>query len=138
MKALSVRAPWWWFILHGGKDVENRNWGTNFRGTIYLHAGKWWNEAEIREDLLSIERTIGVLNIPVAHPDAWLKPGCGCLVGKVDIVGCVDGNARPLFRPPWFEGRYGICLKNPMAFPKPIPFKGALGFFEVPDEIVRM
>lgn len=36
MKALSVRAPWWWFILHAAKDIENRDWSTRFRGTVYL------------------------------------------------------------------------------------------------------
>ena len=40
MKALSVRAPWWWFILNCGKDVENRTWKTDFRGRILLHASK--------------------------------------------------------------------------------------------------
>ena len=50
MKALSVRAPWWWAILHCGKDIENRDWYTNFRGTIYLHAGKFWRPREIEED----------------------------------------------------------------------------------------
>ena len=39
MKALSVRAPWWWAILHG-KPVENRDWHTNFRGVVLLHASK--------------------------------------------------------------------------------------------------
>ena len=42
MKALSVRAPWWWAILHG-KPVENRDWQTNYRGEVLLHASKWWN-----------------------------------------------------------------------------------------------
>ena len=37
MKALSVRAPWWWAILHG-KPVENRDWYTRVRGRVALHA----------------------------------------------------------------------------------------------------
>lgn len=130
MKALSVRAPWWWFILHGGKDIENRDWPTKFRGTIYLHVGKWWNEAEVRGDLLDIERIVGAVNMPVAHPDSWLKPSCGCIVGKVDIVDCVRESSSP-----WFFGELGFVLANPVAFAKPIPFKGALGFFEVPDDV---
>lgn len=130
MKALSVRAPWWWFILHGGKDIENRDWPTKFRGTIYLHVGKWWNEAEIRDDLLDIERIVGAVNMPVAHPDSWLKPFCGCIVGKVDIADCVRESDSP-----WFFGDFGFVLANPVALSKPIPFKGALGFFEIPDDV---
>lgn len=26
MRALTVRQPWAWGLIHGGKDVENRNW----------------------------------------------------------------------------------------------------------------
>ena len=40
MKVLSVRQPWAWAIIHGGKDVENRNWDTKFRGRLAIHAGK--------------------------------------------------------------------------------------------------
>ena len=40
MKALSIRQPWAWLIVNGYKDIENRTWSTDFRGRIYLHAGK--------------------------------------------------------------------------------------------------
>lgn len=49
MKALSVRAPWWWAILHG-KPIENRDWYTSFRGRFYLHASNNWNIGDISED----------------------------------------------------------------------------------------
>jgi hypothetical protein len=51
MKALSVRAPWWWYILHGGKDIENRDWPTRVRGRVLIHASKWWNEREVSDDI---------------------------------------------------------------------------------------
>ena len=38
-KVLSIRQPWAWLILHGGKDVENRNWATKVRGRVLIHAG---------------------------------------------------------------------------------------------------
>ena len=37
---LSVRQPWAWLLCENLKDVENRNWKTNYRGTLYIHAGK--------------------------------------------------------------------------------------------------
>ncbi len=121
MKALSVHAPWWWFILHAGKDIENRDWPTNFRGTIYLHASKWWNHAEIYDDW-PIELA-GLINIEKL---LQIKSAGGCIVGSVDIVDCVMASKSP-----WFCGEYGFVLRNPVAFEKPIPYKGALGFFEV-------
>jgi len=33
---------------------------------------------------------------------------------------------------PWFVGPYGHVYSNPIEFKKPIPFKGALKFFDVP------
>lgn len=131
MRALSIRAPWWWAILHGRKDIENRDWPTKMRGTFYLHVGKWWNEAEVREDLACIERIMGTLHIPVAHPDLWLKSRLGCIVGTIDIVDCVSQSDSP-----WFFGKYGFVLANPVAFDKPVPCKGALRFFKPSCEVV--
>jgi hypothetical protein len=130
MKALSVRAPWWLAILDGGKDIENRDWSTNFRGTIYLHAGKFWKQEEIEQDVDDIEFILG--DTDNHFPDENnLREGCGCIVGTVDIVGCVNQSKNR-----WFFGKYGFQLANPVAFPRPIPFKGALGFFNVPDDVL--
>jgi hypothetical protein len=40
MKALSIRQPWAWLIVHGHKDIENRTWTTTFRGRFLVHAGR--------------------------------------------------------------------------------------------------
>lgn len=34
--ALAVRQPWAWRIIRAGKDVENRNWRTRFRGGVEI------------------------------------------------------------------------------------------------------
>ena len=40
VKALSIQQPWAWLIVNGHKDIENRDWRTNFRGPVAIHAGK--------------------------------------------------------------------------------------------------
>jgi hypothetical protein len=40
MRALSIRQPWAWLIVHGFKPVENRDWATDYRGPLAIHAGK--------------------------------------------------------------------------------------------------
>jgi hypothetical protein len=40
MYCLSIRQPWVWLILYGGKDIENRDWNTHVRGPILLHASQ--------------------------------------------------------------------------------------------------
>lgn len=130
MKALSVRAPWWWFILHGGKDIENRDWPTSFRGTVYVHSSKWWSLQQVREDSMEAVNISDESGGGDSSEIKWtqMKAMGGCIVGTVDIVDCVSKSDSP-----WFFGRYGFVLANPVAFEKPIPCKGALGFFTVPE-----
>lgn len=132
MKALSIRAPWWWFILHGGKDIENRDWPTQFRGTAYIHASKWWSLNAVTEDTSDgIEiRHQHAIELPRESEITFrqMRALGGHLVGTVDIVDCVKYSTSP-----WFFGEYGFVLQNPISLPVPIPYKGALGFFDVPD-----
>jgi hypothetical protein len=131
MKCLSVRAPWWLAILRFGKDIENRDWSTRLRGTVYLHASSWFRPREILQDIDSIAHICKVTGQPFfGMLIDYLKAGCGRIVGKVDIVDCVSQSSSP-----WFFGKFGFVLANPVAFERPIPFKGALGFFDVPDGI---
>jgi hypothetical protein len=131
MKAISIRAPWWWFILHGGKDIENRDWPTKFRGTVYVHASKWWRLEDVSEDT---HDAVGIYDdsgykSPNENGISYrqMRDLGGHIVGTVDIIDCVSESKSP-----WFFGKYGFVLANPRAFPEPIPCKGALGFFEVP------
>jgi hypothetical protein len=128
MKALSVRAPWWYAILHLGKDIENRDWHTNFRGVVMLHAGKHWKQSEIESDFEDIRIMAGQKDLTLPSD---ILGGCGCIVGSVEIVDCVNDSDSP-----WFMGEYGFVLRHPIAYRTPIPFKGALGFFDVPDNFL--
>lgn len=38
LRAVSVRQPWAWALLYGGKDVENRSRTTSYRGWLLVHA----------------------------------------------------------------------------------------------------
>lgn len=129
-KALSIRAPWWWFILHGGKDFENRDWSTNYRGPVLIHASKWWRTIEVLEDMSWGRPLVERCGFRNFTAEADVRPYGGCIVGMVDIVGCVSASDSP-----WFFGEYGFQLANPVAFREPIPCKGALGFFTVPLDV---
>lgn len=131
MKALSVRAPWWWFILHGGKDIENRDWRTSYRGRVLLHVGKWWDTEEVCDDWDSAAQIVEFDGTPM--PMGRMREFCGCLVGSVEIIDCVERSNSP-----WFFGEYGFVLSAPISFPNPIKFKGALRFFDVPDHVAGL
>jgi len=50
----------------------------------------------------------------------------GGIVGSVEIVDCVAASDSP-----WFFGRFGFVLREPQPLPF-VPWKGQLGFFDVP------
>lgn len=136
MKALSVRAPWWWAILHLGKDIENRDWPTRFRGRVLLHASRWFKLAEIHDDLETlrlIREHSNVAPVDLIITPRMLRDAGGALVGSVEIVDCVSASASP-----WFFGKHGFVLRNPEVFARPIPYRGQLGFFEVPETLAGL
>jgi hypothetical protein len=122
--ALSIRQPWAWLILNGGKDIENRTWRTNFRGRVLVHASKGMTNMEWEDafDLaLHIDPAIAY-RIP-RMADELMRGG---IVGEVEIVDCVSQSDSR-----WFGGPCGFVLRNA----KPLPFtpcRGALGFFNLP------
>lgn len=121
MKALSIRQPWAWLILNAGKDIENRNWSTRYRGTVLVHAGKRFDQDGY---LWAMANTDIGLRMPGIFEFENEEGFLGGIVGAVDIVDCVQQSASP-----WFCGPNGFVLANP----QPLlfqPCRGALGFFE--------
>ena len=119
MKALSIRQPWAWAILHGAKRVENRTWRTNYRGQILIHAGA----KRCAAGLVLPDGT------PVPDPLDY-----GALLGVATIVDCVPLAEAPAG--PFTEGPFCWLLDDVKPFAQPIPFSGQLQLFEVPDEVV--
>lgn len=122
LKALSVRQPWAWAIIHGGKDIENRSWqavnhGLKVRGRICIHAAKGMTRDEY-EDAREFIDSLGY-HTPDAR--ALFRGG---IIGEVDVVDVVSESKSP-----WFFGPRGLVLRDarPMEF---IPAVGALGYFD--------
>ncbi|MDR7109249.1 ASCH domain-containing protein [Pseudomonas frederiksbergensis] len=123
MKALSIRQPWAWLIVHGGKDVENRSWHTKHRGRFLIHAAQGMTRNEFTQALLFCSER----GLPMPDRDDMQRGG---IIGSVELVDSVDHSDSP-----WYMGEKGFVLRDP----KPLPFaplKGRLNFFEVPDEVV--
>ena len=140
--ALSVRQPWAWAIIHGGKDIENRDWrrpnpGLNFRGEVAIHASSGMTRREYEDAADAIIDIIG--RCPAPHE--LVRGGIIGMVTVVDVVRkaeCPAPSGRLPEREsegasnnpsPWFFGPVGLVLRDPVAC-APVPAKGALGFFE--------
>lgn len=115
VRALAIQQPFAWLIAAGFKDIENRDWPTNFRGPVLIHASKQMYDGF--ED---------------AHRWDWplIERPCdfdmGGIIGEAEIVDCVTSSLSP-----WFFGPYGFVIRNALLTPFR-PCRGKLGFF-VPD-----
>lgn len=134
MRGLTVVQPWTWSIMHG-KPIENRTWKTTFRGTFALHAGKGWDWDGADSPLVQEAwRNAG-------HDVYWLDPdhdqiALGAVLAVADLVdicdlffGCDCG--------PWATTRnqYHWRIANVRPLAEPVPCKGALGLWTLPDDV---
>lgn len=127
MIAISVRQPWAWLLIHGGKDVENRTWSTKVRGRVLIHAAKGMTRYEYENARDETMAEFAFVNFPTFEGLAR-----GGVIGSVEIVDCVDHVDSP-----WFCGPFGFLVRDPQ--PRPfVPCKGRLGFFDVPDHVLRV
>jgi hypothetical protein len=127
-------------MAYGLKLNETRHWKTDYRGPLVIHAAKkpltqvgleggWLEEfTELIEEK--------------AGPD--FKFPLGALVCVVNLFDCdrtehvrerileIEENFGN-----YEEGRFAWQTDKCRRFAEPIPWKGAQGFFDVPDEIVK-
>lgn len=132
MNALSIKQPWAWLIVQGIKDIENRKWDTDYRGPLLIHASKTWDE---QGEKWIWERILRRWSLPLRNLPHRDDPRIhyGALIGKVDLVDCIRRSRSGRPSSPWFYGPWGWMLRNAIEFQIPIPCRGQLGLFDVPD-----
>ncbi len=128
IKALSLKQPIAWLIANSYLLVDDRTWGTQYRGTILIHASKGLYQ-EYYEYLKS--------NTDIPLPDKD-KLEYGGVVGIANLTLCcrprdlpadIRGEQRAHFNGVDQE-HYGFLFEK--ATPVPfIPCRGKLGIFEI-------
>ena len=145
MRILTVRQPWAWAIIHGGKDIENRvrNIAGAYRGPVAIHAAKTYNHEEwVRfgranigaycraldtRDSLTAAAIIGVVDLVDVHV---ARPAAS---GR--LVDWAEHTKPGELCSPWAEwDAYHLVLANPRPLAEPIPYKGALGLRRLDDD----
>lgn len=125
MRALSIKQPWAWCIVNGIKDIENRTWKTSYRGPVLIHASRQFDEGF---DWKGFKWICEQQNIKRPLIQEFLK---GYIIGQAELIDCVDSHPSS-----WFTGPWGFVLGSPKAFKDPIPYRGMLGIFNIPDRVV--
>jgi hypothetical protein len=130
MFAISLLQPWAWAILWAGKDIENRTWDlpAQFVGRrVMLRASKRVSRDEFDGAADMIE---GVSGVRVSSYE--LVP-MGALVGAVTFTGSIHpGNDGVRWH---FPDQFCWIVHDAKPLPEPIPCKGMLGFWRIPDDV---
>jgi len=137
MRGLTVRQPWAWAIVHGGKDVENRsrNIAGTYRGAVAIQAGKALDDSAI---LVPPRMSLPV--DPFGIEGGLIR---GAVIGVVDLVDVHNDTGWEPYGPqpcdctsPWAEpGMWHLMLVNPRPLTLPIPWRGAQGLWTVPADL---
>ncbi len=123
MKALSIRQPWAWLIIHGGKDIENRTWSTNYRGRFLVHAAKGMTRKEYDA---AFAYAVAIDARFYRDMPAFEDLERGGIIGSVELIAVTP---KSIEQSSWHMVE---CIGFKLSNPKEIPFqplKGRLGFF---------
>lgn len=147
MRVLTVRQPWAWAIIHGGKDVENRsrNIAGFYRGPVAIHAGLARPEqhnmasrahraahgGETPTDLV-FGAIIGVVDLTDAHLSRLARGATTSGQPMCFNDGTPIGRLCSPWAMTWF---YHLVVANPRPLAQPIPAKGRLGLWRPDDEL---
>lgn len=134
MAGLSLTQPWATLVAMGMKRIETRSWKTNYRGTIAIHAAKGFpKKAQL---FASYEHTMG--RLPGRIPR-------GAIIALARIANCIpveeavlDTTAleRTYGDYTYGVGRWAWLLEDVVALDEPLPCRGALGLFSLPESII--
>jgi hypothetical protein len=133
MKAITICQPYPHLIMIGEKPVENRGWGTLYRGPLAIHAGKnraWLNDGD--------EEKAAAAGQPLVF---------GAIVAVCNLVDCLrlEKINRGMYdeKYPQLKSRahcYGPwcwVLTDVVRLAVPVQYRGQQGFFEVPDLLIQ-
>lgn len=148
LPALTLRQPWAWAVFHAGKDIENRDNNTNFRGRVVVHAAAAKHETQelayfkdavqwmvsrglARSDEWPALRSVHVSReqherlIAIPHRDELPR---GVILGTVDLVGVMAPEESAVWK---MGGKHGYRIREPRETAH-VEWKGLPGWFYVP------
>lgn len=153
LRCLTIRQPWAWATVHGGKRTENRFGGlVRHRGDVGLHAGHAWSPDGAQDPL--------VISAFARYRWAWDDrphidlalyrerfPG-GVVAAVAELVDChrvrAVGDEVVCCDDPWALARFAgrnvtthTVWANVRPLPTPVRARGALGWWRLHDAQTR-
>jgi hypothetical protein len=152
MKAISLWQPHVLAIALGLKVWETRDWSLSYRGPMAFQAAKrkWtdygeWHNAAARKLAHALNPVARMERLDNAYPAVCEALVYGAVICVADVVECVRTRELrgriPAEHEFWGDfsdgetgkGRYAWRLENVRVLPKPLPWRGEQGLFDVDD-----
>jgi len=142
MKALTLTQPWASLVDLQKKKLETRSWYTSYRGELLIHAAKgypvWARNLAWQPHF---RKALGPLSDMEALPTAQAL----CIV---NLVACVpttalhklqainfSASAEEIPFGDFAEGRFAWALEYVRHLDPPVPMRGALGLWKLPEGV---
>lgn len=135
MKAITLWEPWATLVALGIKQYETRNWYTNHRGPLAIHAA---GKGSFHNYYMKAAQT------NIVAPDLKIEDlHFGAIVAVVELTSCVEitpqmirqMTVKELMVGDWDEGRFAWKFENLRILKTPLICRGAQGFWNIPSEI---
>lgn len=142
LRALTVRQPWAWAIATQGKNIENRTWKTPYRGLVAIHAGKSGEDMDAVLPVDQADRRFRAIYAKVKLSRAMTPEAvhllCGRVVAVAELRGCHEEEYGGVRCGPWaIPGQWHWNLFDARPLSEPVPCKGALGLWRLPDDVEK-
>jgi hypothetical protein len=143
--------------MYAGKDVENRarsfprrRDGFEVTGRVWIHCSLWPGRVGTVASLDAFNS--GMLDMSLTAEDAGIDGGRdlwraadvsqqawswrGHIVGSIEVYGYQMPEPNPPKSPWYVPGSLAIMVRDPKPLARPVPAKGALGWWAVPDGLI--
>ena len=134
--ALSLYEPYATLVVHGYKQLDPRNWATDYRGQLVIHASvrateqdkltAWATDPRVDAAIYGLTYRPGALLGTVDLVDIVLTSRLGAQMTPQEAVYAAHGD--------WADAHYAWVFANPQAFQQPILCKGHRKLWRVPQD----
>ncbi len=136
-KCLSMWQPWASLLIYGFKRFEGRQWDTNYRGPLWIHAGsRQPDPSEIRKVENQYRKLYEGQNMP-PFPTSYPT---GCVIGLVDLQDVISQQMYTEYIPKEFTGEstedWLFVIRNPRRLMVNIKCVGNKNIFNLDPAVI--
>lgn len=123
MQAVTLHQPWASLIANGSKQYETRNWKTDYRGLIAIHAGK--KQDTSNSQLLELAEVKNISELPAGAVVAIVEL-TDCILMTEEFIAAQSETEKACGN--WTPNRYAWKLENVRAI-EPVTIAGKQGLW---------